>query len=147
MRARDAGLWLLEGGGGSTAASGLGAGRDCARRFGMHPGCDLSRARLDPVPAGRFRNCGGGTNGACLPCFVSARNYSPRTKGELAMGFGILGIVAFLCLGCGFAISTRIAKTPAGIILLGFLFSGVCLIALCGLAFVGCIVVLSSGSH
>lgn len=63
------------------------------------------------------------------------------------MGFGILGIVAFLCLGCGFAISTRIAKTPAGIILLGFLFSGVCLIALCGLAFVGCIVVLSSGSH
>ena len=63
------------------------------------------------------------------------------------MGFGILGIVAFLCLGSGFVISSRIAKTPAGIILLGFLFSAVCLVALCGLVFVGCIVVIASGSN
>jgi hypothetical protein len=59
-------------------------------------------------------------------------------------GLSIIGFVVALCIAAGFLVSIRVAKTRAGIVLFGLLFGGVFLVALCGLAFAGCLVVIST---
>ncbi len=59
-------------------------------------------------------------------------------------GLSIVGFVVALCFAAGFLVSIRVAKTRAGIFLFGLLFGGVFLVALCGLAFAGCVAVFST---
>jgi len=59
-------------------------------------------------------------------------------------GLSIIGFIVALCIAAGFLVSIRIAKTRAGMVLLGLLFGGVFFVALCGLAFAGCVVVFST---
>lgn len=59
-------------------------------------------------------------------------------------GLSIIGFVIALCFVAGYLVAMRAAKTRAGVILLGLLFGFVFVIALCGIAFAGCVALLST---
>ena len=61
-------------------------------------------------------------------------------------GLSVVGFILAMCFAAGFLVSIRIAKTRAGVVLLGLLFGVVFLVSLCGLAFAGCLVVFSTAS-
>jgi len=60
------------------------------------------------------------------------------------MIFSVIGFVIALCFAAGFLVATRAAKTTSGVVLLGLLFGFVFVIALCGIAFAGCVALLST---
>jgi hypothetical protein len=62
---------------------------------------------------------------------------------------GILGIIGFVLLVCfvaGFILAQRVGKTPTQVFFLGILFGVVFQVALCGLAFAGCVAVFSAAA-
>ena len=62
---------------------------------------------------------------------------------------GILGIIGFVLLVCfvaGFILAQRVGKTPTQVFFLGILFGVVFQVALCGLAFAGCIAVFTAAA-
>jgi hypothetical protein len=57
---------------------------------------------------------------------------------------GLIGIVAFILIVCfvaGFILAQRVGKTPTQVFFLSILFGIVFQVALCGLAFAGCVAV------
>ena len=64
----------------------------------------------------------------------------------MAFGFSVIGFVVALCFAAGFLFAMRAGKTRVQVFFLGILFGGVFLIALCGLAFAGCVALLAT-SH
>lgn len=62
---------------------------------------------------------------------------------------GVLGIIVFVVIACfvaGFILAKRVGKTPTQVFFLGILFGVVFQVALCGLAFAGCVAVFSAAS-
>ena len=63
-----------------------------------------------------------------------------------SLGCSVIGFVVALCFAAGFLFAMRAGKTRVQVFFLGILFGGVFLIALCGLAFAGCVAVLATNS-
>ena len=59
---------------------------------------------------------------------------------------GIIGFVLLVCFVAGFILAQRVGKTPTQVFFLGILFGVVFQIALCGLAFAGCVAVFSAAA-
>lgn len=64
----------------------------------------------------------------------------------MIFGLSVVGFVVGLCFAAGFLFAMRAGKTRVQVFFLGILFGVVFLIALCGLAFAGCVAVLAT-SH
>ena len=62
---------------------------------------------------------------------------------------GMLGIIIFVLIVCfvaGFILAQRVGKTPTQVFFFGILFGVVFQIALCGLAFAGCVAVFAAAA-
>jgi hypothetical protein len=62
---------------------------------------------------------------------------------------GILWIIVFvfvICLAAGFILAQRVGKTPTQVFFLGILFGVAFQVALCGLAFAGCVAVFAAAA-
>ena len=64
----------------------------------------------------------------------------------MMFGLSVVGFVVALCFAAGFLFAMRAGKTRVQVFFLGILFGCVFLIALCGLAFAGCIAVFATSS-
>ena len=56
----------------------------------------------------------------------------------------VILFVVLLCFGAGFLVASRAAKTSTGVFFLGLLFGVVFMVALCGLAFAGCVALFAT---
>lgn len=62
---------------------------------------------------------------------------------------GVIGIIIFVLIVCfiaGFILAQRVGKTPTQVFFLGLLFGVVFQVALCGLAFAGCVAVFTAAA-
>jgi hypothetical protein len=59
---------------------------------------------------------------------------------------GIIGFVLIVCFVAGFILAQRVGKTPTQVFFLGILFGVVFQVALCGLAFAGCVAVFTAAA-
>ena len=59
---------------------------------------------------------------------------------------GMIGFVLIVCFVAGFILAQRVGKTPTQVFFLGLLFGVVFQVALCGLAFAGCVAVFSAAA-
>ena len=56
----------------------------------------------------------------------------------------IIGFILIVCFVAGFILAQRVGKTPTQVFFLGILFGVVFQVALCGLAFAGCVAVFTA---
>ena len=62
---------------------------------------------------------------------------------------GMLGMIVFVLIACfvaGFILAQRVGKTPTQVFFFSILFGIVFQVALCGLAFAGCVAVFSAAA-
>lgn len=62
---------------------------------------------------------------------------------------GMLGLISFVLIVCfvaGFILAQRVGKTPTQVFFLGILFGVVFQVALCGLAFAGCVAIFTAAA-